>query len=116
LKKLNTKKDFHLFVNELIQILKPKLTFPICTTLICLGPPLHLIFDLNIKKLNLTIILSVISIFYMIYTWISFIKSRQEFRKKKIALLKLHNIIEEDENFRKEDLDLKIKSALENIF
>ncbi|WP_043977006.1 hypothetical protein [Priestia megaterium] len=115
-KNLNDKNDFHLFVDQLIRVLKPKLFVPIWTTIICLGPPLNLIFNKKMEHYKLTIMLTILAITFMVYTWLRFLKEKHEFKKKELALLDIHNIIEQNDDLNKDDIELKIKSALEKIF
>jgi hypothetical protein len=63
----------------------------VITALICLAPPLHLIFDLiekNTNRLGLDIIMTIVAMCYFIYEWSSYKKKSILFEEIKEEILK----------------------------
>jgi hypothetical protein len=61
------------------------------TALICIGPPLHLIFDLtekNMDKLGRDIIMTIVTVCFFIYFWSSYKKKLILFEEIKEQILK----------------------------
>lgn len=77
--------------DKLLKILRPKKRFLICCAFICLGPPLHLIFNLiekNTDELGLNIIMTIVTTCFFIYIWRSHKKDLIDFEEMKEQILK----------------------------
>jgi hypothetical protein len=77
--------------DKLLKCLRPKKRDLIIAALICLGPPLRLIFDLIEKHTNrfgLDIIMTIVVICYFIYSWRSHKKELILFEEIKEEIFK----------------------------
>jgi len=116
--KLITSKQKYLELTSATLIfLRPKLFFPISTTVVCSGPILKLGWSLFINKetvsLKLDIILAVFCVILIVYTWSRFKKELQVFKKQKNVLNDLKKYIKEEENIT--DLKSNVHKELEKI-
>lgn len=121
--------------NELIKVIKPKLFFPVWTTVICSGPPLNLLFshflEGGIQNPTIAIITNIIAMTWFAFNWYWYIKEKKEFEKyeKKIPMA-IHYLISQkkscikDELIKLNDIDdtisrkkllKKVKIILDNI-
>ncbi|PGZ90921.1 hypothetical protein [Bacillus sp. AFS029533] len=116
-KNLIHKKDYHFFVDGLVQLAKPKWFQPIFISIVCLAPLLNLAFGFT--KMNQPILLMILLVFaisFMIYSWFNFVKQRQNFKKKEVGITKIHYFIDQNEHLSEEDLEEKISKMINEIF
>jgi|GEM_PF-6132281 len=73
-------------IKKYLKLMRPGLTGPICNTLACLGPPLHLLLSISdgdTSKLRVTSIMSIFTISLMFVIWYFYAKQNKWYRKYK---------------------------------
>ncbi|NHM30831.1 hypothetical protein [Neobacillus terrae] len=115
---MSEKKQLLKVMKAQYDISKPNLVQVICSTLVALGPPLNLLllfFGKPTKHLYLLIIFTIFSIALIVWTWVTYLKDKREFRKNKRYLDELLQLRKQAKELTYEELEKRYIDILENL-